>query len=765
MTGPIKRLPHPTPGGWVLAATLSLAIGVSAWMLQTPSPQSDSGPLGSFPGLRAQETLARLMGPGLPHPIGSLANEEVRARIVDALEDIGLSPQIQSRFVCGTFRRYCGTVSNVVVRIEGKNREALLLNSHYDSQPATPGAADPMTGVAVLIEIARMFAQAPPPERSLVFLFNDGEEAGLLGATAFVEHHPWAADVRAVVNLDARGSGGPSFPAYTVGNDRAVLGPFAAAGGRVPGGSALRAISALLPNTNDLAVFDRLDVPGVMFGFARHIRHYHTPRDDLAHLNLGSLQQQGSQALAVARALASGSDAAKDGRLTFVSIGPLVLRWPERVSGVVALVLATSFVLLLGNLLRQGAVTIRETLWGAAGFPLTLVVTFLGSAIVNALRKGVTPLPLVWVSQPGPTVLGFGAVAAVWLFVGALLFRRRAGAIGFWAATGCWWCVLAVAVGFLAPGFGYLFSVPVGAAVLGAAILVATRRSTDRASGAGVAVAWGLPAAVTIMVWLPHLGLLLDLIGLGAMPPLATLFALALTPAVPMLLTSRNPWLWPAVLLVVATVSLGIGARSPAFSTTHPQWGSLVYTANADEETAGWIYTGSPVPTSLEAIGFGNETARPLAWLTTEFGSFLPTSPPTLPAPELELRDERIDEQGRRHIRAHAISPRGAPVLQIVFETATAPTEWRIDGVNVPPDQASRPLFQPGYEVVTIWTMPTAGVEFELVFDDAEPRNVWLADRSYDLPDGGDALRGARPNTAVPVATGDGTVISRKVTF
>ena len=33
------------------------------------------------------------------------------------------------------------------------------------------------------------------------------EEAGLLGATAFVEHHPWAADVMGFVNLEARGSG------------------------------------------------------------------------------------------------------------------------------------------------------------------------------------------------------------------------------------------------------------------------------------------------------------------------------------------------------------------------------------------------------------------------------------------------------------------------------------------------------------------------------------------------------------------------------
>ncbi len=759
-----KTLTPSTFGSLALAATLLVSFGISAWVLQTPTPQEDRGPAGAFPGIRAFDTLGKLMGTGEPHPIGSRENADVRARIIESLKSAGLSPEIQSRFVCGSFRRYCGTVNNVLVRIEGKSSDALLLNSHYDTQPATPGAADPMSGVAVLVEVARMFATGASPERSLIFLFNDGEEAGLLGATAFVEHHPWAADVRAVVNLDARGSSGSSFPAYTQGDDRQVLAPFAAAGGRVPGGSALRAISALLPNTNDLAVYERLDVPGVMFGFARNIRHYHTTRDDLAHLNPGSLQQQGDQALAVARALAAGAGAEDIGRLTFVSIGPLVLRWPERGSGAIALVVSACFLVLLVRVRKRGDVTGRQLLWGAAGFPLAMITTFFGCAVANALRKAATPLPLVWVSDPWPTVLGFAAVAAMFMFAFCLLFRRRAGSYGFWGGTGCWWCALAVSVSLLAPGFGYLFSVPLGATALGGFALVSTRW-TGRSRRLAVAVAWGVPAAVTIIVWLPLLVLVLDLIGLGNMPPMAAFFALALTPALPLLLAAKRPWAWPAAFLVLATLSLAIGARSPAFSTTHPQWGSLLYVADTDEQTADWIYTGSPVPQELEQIGFGAETVRALPWSTAEVGSRWAASKPDFSSPDFELRDERIDEQGRRHIRAQVNSRRGAPVLQAVFETDEAPTEWRIDGVVVPPDQTDRPLFVTGYEVVTVWTMPATGVEFELVFDDAQKRSIWLSDRSYDLPEQGRFLRAARPNSAVPVATGDGTLVSVRVAF
>lgn len=760
------KLTPSTFATWLLAVTLVVGLALSAWVLQTPAPRSGGGTLEAFPGVRAMQTLARLMGPGQPHPIGSRANAEVRSRIVASLEQAGLSPQIQTRFVCSAFRRYCGTVSNVLARIEGQRPGALLLNSHYDTQPASPGAADPMSGVAVLVELAQLLGSARPPERSVIFLFNDGEEAGLLGATAFVEHHPWAADVAAVVNLDARGSAGSSIPAYTIGHDSVVLAPFAAAGGRVPGGSALRAISALLPNSNDLAVFDRLVVPGVLFGYAQNIRHYHTPRDDLAHLNPGSLQQQGDQALAVVRGFAYQATPLQEGRMTYASMGPLVLYWPERYSGWIALGVAVCLLAVLIGMRRRQLFTRRELLWGLGAFPLLLLVSFFGAAIANALRKAATPLPLTWVSEPGPTVLGFAAVAAMFLFMTALLLRRHAGVIGLWGAIAGWWSVMAVVVSALAPGFGYLFSLPAGAAAIAAAIwLLSMSADRPRWQWIALAGALSLPAAATVALWMPHLGLILDLIGLGNMPPLAMLLALALTPALPMLLASSRPWLWPAGLLILATVSLGIGTRKPAFSTTHPQWGSLLYSADLDRQTANWIYTGSPVPETLAALGFSDKTTQALPWISNESGAVMPASAPSLAGPELELLDSKLDERGQRHVRARLVSPRGAPVMQVVFEQAMTPIEWRIVGVKVPADGVTRALFVEGNDVVTIWTMPPEGVELEWVFHDGSPRSAQLADRSYDLPAAGAPLVSARPEDAAPVATGDGTLVTRRVTF
>lgn len=52
------------------------------------------------------------------------------------------------------------------------------------------------------------------PKNDIVILISDAEELGLLGAGAFVEHHPWAKDIGLVLNFEARGSGGPSYMLY-----------------------------------------------------------------------------------------------------------------------------------------------------------------------------------------------------------------------------------------------------------------------------------------------------------------------------------------------------------------------------------------------------------------------------------------------------------------------------------------------------------------------------------------------------------------------
>jgi Zn-dependent M28 family amino/carboxypeptidase len=70
---------------------------------------------------------------------------------------------------------------------DGKDSPPILIGAHYDAVPGTPGADDNASGVAVLLELAKVFAAELPksPVRLVAF---DLEEYGLLGSAAYAEH-------------------------------------------------------------------------------------------------------------------------------------------------------------------------------------------------------------------------------------------------------------------------------------------------------------------------------------------------------------------------------------------------------------------------------------------------------------------------------------------------------------------------------------------------------------------------------------------------
>jgi aminopeptidase N len=70
-----------------------------------------------------------------------------------------------------------------------------------------PGADDNASGVAVLLELARVFASGEKPKRTIVFVVFTGEEAGRLGSKHYASH-PGAfplEKVMGVVNIDTVG--------------------------------------------------------------------------------------------------------------------------------------------------------------------------------------------------------------------------------------------------------------------------------------------------------------------------------------------------------------------------------------------------------------------------------------------------------------------------------------------------------------------------------------------------------------------------------
>lgn len=87
-----------------------------------------------------------------------------------------------------------------------------LINTHIDSAVGSPGAGDDGIAVSIALESIRVLINNSPNEFSipLLYLFNNGEELGLLGSHGFVTKYPdIITTIGGFINLEAAGTFGP----------------------------------------------------------------------------------------------------------------------------------------------------------------------------------------------------------------------------------------------------------------------------------------------------------------------------------------------------------------------------------------------------------------------------------------------------------------------------------------------------------------------------------------------------------------------------
>jgi len=103
---------------------------------------------------------------------------------------------------------------NVVAEIPGtdKKEQVVMMGAHLDSWHAGTGATDNATGVAAVMETARILQKlGVKPRRTIRVVLWGGEEQGLLGSKAYIRDHfgtfedpkPEYSNLAAYVNIDA----------------------------------------------------------------------------------------------------------------------------------------------------------------------------------------------------------------------------------------------------------------------------------------------------------------------------------------------------------------------------------------------------------------------------------------------------------------------------------------------------------------------------------------------------------------------------------
>ena len=731
--------------------------------LRPPAPKPATVPATEFSSARAREILNRLVGDGVPHPTGSAQNDVVRGRVLDELSTAGYSPTVQTGFACDE-QGDCGTVQNVLARLDGTEPgPAVLLAAHYDSVPAGPGAFDDGAGAATVLEIARICKSLPQPRHSIIFLIDDGEEAGMIGARVFVNQHLWAKDVRAVVNIDSRGTSGPSLMFETGDANEWAVRFFAQHAAHPVTSSVFYTAYKQIPNDTDFTVFKAAGYQGLNFANIRDVVRYHTPRDNFGNADPATLQHHGDNALTSLQAFANSdiSNPPKSEAVYFDLLGSWTVHWPA--TRTVAIASSAAFLLLLeiAWLFYKKSLTGPEFLWGFLAWPVSILAVAIFAFLLSFILRKTGAMPVPWTAHPNPAQVAFWSLAIALLSFTALRFASRAGFLGLWSATWIWWALLSITLAARFPGLSYVLLVATCAAAIAGLLLILRPKASSLAAI--------LPLAVSAMVGFPLALLLYQGFGGRALPLIAVVVGLLLSPLAPLCADVQRarglsllalPWFAGATMLLASFAAIVV----PAFSAKAPEHVNLQYVQEADSGTSQWvIYPASthlPEPIRL-ATNFRAQESGAFPWIPDP--AFFAAAPHVEVAPPTFTILESSELPARRRYRALLRSERGASEALVMF-----PADSRIDSVQAADEPVQSQTdsvrqSQKGWYSYDFYAMPAKGVELSFTLPVGKPVEVYVLDVTYALPLEGMFLLKSRPLTATPFGEGDCTIASRRV--
>lgn len=724
----------------LMAMTLAFTFSLS--LVAPPSPDPDH----TFDTRAAMSRLTRILGDERPHPVDTDANDAVRERLLTEIRTLGFDPIVRDDFRCTAhFSGVCARVRNVMfwaVPPTDDTTQGVALMSHYDSVPAGPGAGDDGAGVAVGLEVARLLKDRGNL-RPVLVLITDGEEIGLLGAESFVHSDPLAARIDSVVNVEARGVRGPISMFQTSRPNGRDIAAIAKTGRTALVNTLTTSIYDAMPNDTDVSRFLDADAPrqvdATNFAFILGDSFYHTPGDNLANLDQGTLFHSGINALAAVEQFASRpTNSGPEGdRLYFDVLTRGVISVPAWAGPVI---------LLLSGLLSLAALLRTGTWRGWRGWvllPLALIAvglaTFALSAALGALKSGAAYSPAhPWALR--------GALSCVAVLIAAIVATalsdpdsKRTGAL---LKSWLWLSVLATLGWVLFPG-----SITFSAAALFIAsfAVIASLLKRNR-----MLVALSLIAATAyVLVNLPMLGLALA--GLGGMAaPFAILWTVPVVIFMIAFPPNKQARLPLASLGVLAVAFIAAAAFVPTHTPQAPR-GLSVQHITSDAGSFVRLTGRETPPDALMDIG---DLDTRMAYMSgDQVGAKIPAyarsrwTQPVATAPDIQANIVIISDVIDKGIRSLSLRLVAPTADRLHLAPASRDSMWSsllFNGVPVEP---------------SLWGLRVAGrttrdAQIDITLPANQPIGQ-IAITRFGLGDDIAPFTSARPNWTLPRQAGD----------
>jgi hypothetical protein len=403
------------------------AVGFWSVFLGTPGLRSQE-----FSEEKAYEHLRYLVEKVGPRPLGSPQERAALSYFAGRMAELGGDVEWQA--VDGTGgprgKSALNTSSfNVIGRFPGETPWEIIIGAHIDSaSPEIPGADDDGSGIAAMLEAARVLA-ARPHRSTLVFVAFCGEEAGLVGSKSFVAKHPLD-DVALMLQLDMA-SGDSPLMLWIDAKDRQSPAWLVSASVDVYHELGYRDIdyptifqslnSALSGAGSDHEPFLERGIPAI--AFVSDIRFpIHTPFDNLEYFRANGLARSGRLIVGLVERFDAGQPQEKTGHYALVMAGerPLFIG-PTWLAAVAALSLVVGLAALLrlyGK--RKAGITAEEEKETRKSWPKLLSLHFLMLIIAFSsfwIMGWIKGRRLPWVYSPGAYIL----YAFLFFFLGVWL--------------------------------------------------------------------------------------------------------------------------------------------------------------------------------------------------------------------------------------------------------------------------------------------------------------------------------------------------------
>jgi hypothetical protein len=638
-----------------------------------------------------------------PHFIGNQAHQEVRDYIVKELEKLGLETQIQEDYSMSQW----GNLSkpkNILARIKGRdNSKALLLLSHYDSNPHSSfGASDAGSGVVTILEGVRAFlAENKTPKNDIIILISDGEERGLNGADIFVNKHPWSKDVGLVLNFEARGSGGPSYMLVETNQGNAnLMKEFVKANPEYPVANSLAySIYKMLPNDTDLTRFraDK-DIDGFNFAFIDDHFDYHTALDTYERLDRNTLEHQGSYLMPLLHHFSNANlnnvKSTEDYMYFNVPffktiIYPFSWIWPMLILALMG------FIGLLIYGFKEKSLNAKDILKGFIPFSLSLVVgglfTFFGWEAIKLLYPQYQEMLHGFTYNGHTYIAAFTCLTLAICFYSYHVFKGSEKPVNLLIAPIVFWLLICVLVAVLLEGASF-FIIPVYFGLLSLFLMIRQQKPS--------LILLAILAVPVLFIISPLVKMFPVGLGLKILFVSAIFVVLIFGLLVSVFGFLKHKKRWSYLFLVFGIGFLITAHFQSKFTKDTPKPNSLLYVLDTNDNTAVWATYDAILDTWTESFLTDNPD-RATALSKNTIGSKYKSSftftknaaVKDIAKPKIEISHDTIIN-GERKVAICVTSRRNAARFEIFSDSTNVFNSFIINGVSAKKDEATGTVFK-----------------------------------------------------------------------